>query len=324
MTAQAPPPTPAPAAPSETPVPTETATTPAPNETDARETSSPTPAAPPPPSTKSALREDPPAPEGATGRRLDDPPTSTGTLPGTPAHRDQLAVADRREDQITEISTSKEGISITQTLDSDEKRLSWQERGGSLEGTEVLGVFSMVFGDNFELFGVGVDGANLWLNLRPPNPDENITTWSSSRLGYGGGFHMNFGSINYTGFDPGTMRETSESMDITMFQMRGDLIFGWQWGFGSFLLDSEWRGVVVSVDWKPGVTWVNTIVDGNGNDDFSWNLLGLNFGIAPTTFSSAIEQHAKEAQFRLDFMIIPPIQENMPLFLSLGLGANWY
>jgi len=220
-------------------------------------------------------------------------------------------------------STSGLGFSVTRTGGKDmgaEKRADWMKRGGALlsysANAQLTGFYQPASGGAKCCVGGvgGGSGARVGLLLASmPDPERGTSTWMAFRAG--AGFDVTYFALS----PPGTndFKDNATSFGVPAH-------IGAQIGLGSFRGASDWRGVVLGLDWQPSYTYVSVKSSGgtsSGSGNF--NYLGVDVTIDVASLAAAMDRLAAEPHFRVTLLLLPPIGD-MPLMGTLGIGAVWY
>jgi hypothetical protein len=119
--------------------------------------------------------------------------------------------------------------------------------------------------------------------------------------------------------------------------------FGYTWGFGKYIDETTWRGVAITLKYKPSynlslVTSTITtkyppipIVYPNGHTEITvdsetsnrFNAGGFGFDIDFNRFSATAAKLAPKPRTKFSFFLLPPIGDN-PLFVSASIGVLFY
>ena len=223
---------------------------------------------------------------------------------------------------------SRSGFVVTGALDEAEaRRQAWIRRGGTIVGYDVAANGSMLYQPDAPyanvqrngtltqakstLFGVGFGGAAhiSLLGLSPPDVAQSSTTWTAWRLGTGIDFSY------FTISPPGDAGFTISATQISV-----PVAAGGQVGLGTFRLDEAWHGVMLGADYRPSFTYFSS----NGASSSNLNWAGFQLTADVTSFRAAVDARTAEAQFRISFVLLPPVGDSKLLFVTVGLGAVWY
>jgi hypothetical protein len=96
------------------------------------------------------------------------------------------------------------------------------------------------------------------------------------------------------------------------------LQIGLQLGMGSYWGASRWSGVMLGIDYRPAYFYTKPSDPKDGFGGF--NYLGFQLTLDVGSLEAA---RSTEANFRMSLALLPPVND-MPLFVTLGLGAAWY
>lgn len=238
--------------------------------------------------------------------------TETKTNPeSNPKSTSQLDV--NRKDMSVSFKTEKE-------FESEAIRQQWLAKGGKLKGTSFLvGLSGM--GQNTEMYDMAGVGFNLsfnqnFLNLQIPEHKEGPTSWNTYHFGYGLSGAYGIQTIDF----PLAYNDYIDDIETTNLQFNINLNAGITFGLGKFIDKTNWRGLAVELNYKP--TFAISI-PGEGETSTDFNFAGFSIDFNKCNFTSTMNRIAPKAKFKLSIFVLPPIGD-LPLFISLGLGAIWY
>ena len=232
-----------------------------------------------------------------------DPPAPPPTPPPTPPSATPAPPT----------GVSAKGLSIEtggSFEESEKVRARWLERGGALLGFDVQ---AAAWGFVIPRTGGGGGGQlaahGTFYYFAPPDPTKAETTWFAGRIGSGVEAGAGYAGILYQYFTP---------LQVTI-----PLAVGGQIGFGSHRGMSEWRGVMIGLDYRPSYTYIDF---GRFGRSSSFSFVGGQVTIDIVTMKDVRERLAamvKEPKWRFSAFFIPRIGD-VPWFFSVGFGAAWY
>lgn len=239
--------------------------------------------------------------------------------------------ASESSQPISQFDINRKDGSVTyqyeKELDSEAIRKQWLEKGGTLKGTSFTGGVSYLFQetDDFYLEGYGVNAAynqNV-INLKVPQYTKGPAPWSSFHWGYGiAGSYTNtlveIETIDVDGF--GNIYYTTMEVESSFANLMVNLNAGFTFGLGRFLSQTQWKGAVVELNYKPTL---NMWIPEEGESTTSFNFSGFSIDFNSSDFNSTMNKIAPKANFKFSLFFLPPV-DDLPFFVSISLGAVWY
>jgi len=214
------------------------------------------------------------------------------------------------------------GVAVSQDLESDRIRRAWASKGGTVPSFEVSAGTQIMYkdlsqqaGEGAYMSGVGLNGGLrlALLGIDSPKYETRDTSWFAWKLGIG----LDLGSMTATINAPAVGMSDSARMTSTAVVFS----LGVMKAFGSFTGPNEWSGVAIGLEWAPSST-STTLTDSYGNSTrtSSFNPTGFAVNFESGTLQSMA---GSKARFKARIFLLPPVDE-MPLLLTMSLGAVWY
>lgn len=231
------------------------------------------------------------------------------------------------------------GFTIQRIDESEAIRQEWLSRGGRIKNESVL-LTGTYFGMDLKDFNTRVDGyggglslAQNWINLKIPEYKTGVTTWNS--FNYGWGFDM----LIYR-YKLNLNLAPSGSMDMSVLTISYPIAanLGWTFGIGKFLDPGNWKGVALTLKYRPSLTFnmvsttstiklpapLNTTqTDYSSDTNASFNLGGFGVDFEFSNFTATMNKLAPMPKTKFSFFVLPPVGDT-PLFVSISLGVSWY
>ncbi|MBN1988203.1 MAG: hypothetical protein JW783_02250 [Bacteroidales bacterium] len=260
------------------------------------------------------------------------------TPPDTITVKKDTTIANEVDTNI-KINRKKGSIALTseQIHSSDTIRQAWLEKGGKIRYDSYL-LTALYFRMDIENYGPisgyggGYSVAQNWIDLKIPQYKTGLSTWSSLNMGYG--LDMNLFFTDYT-MEMESLSTKISSLNISML-INGN--FGWTIGLGKFLDEANWKGVALTLKYRPSINMTNTIstiemksdspyfpdqTTSDSNTDIMLNMAGLGFDIEFSNFTATMAKIAPKPKSKFAFFLLPPIGDN-PLFVSVSFGMTIY
>ena len=223
--------------------------------------------------------------------------------------------------------TGEVSVDYYQTLQSDAKRRCWLEDGGVLKQKSMTlnythASMGMDLGTgaetDFTMNGFGFSMSGVLKFLNPPNYSEGKNNWNAFSMGLMCTYSMTNGEIDISNTTIGIVNRT--------FEFSTNL--GYTYGIGKFWSESDWKGIMLGLYWKPSYTMSRSTQEINGKDyegdlTGAFNAMGLQWTIDWGDFGALSDKLAQEAHLSINGFIIPETDET-PLLISIGIGAVWY
>lgn len=185
-----------------------------------------------------------------------------------------LGKENQQKPEDLKLDFNKKGISLDQTLASDQLRLNWQKQGGVIWGTEAaVNYISTKMDYSDSLSGsMKLDGAGLgyttnlnMLIFSPPNYVEKKYHSSALKLGLSLGISANMFDTKYESTTIDTIpaiaiitNDVSIENDIRVGTIEFGLNLGANIGLGRFLNPQKWGGIILGIAWRPTWQWTST------------------------------------------------------------------
>lgn len=182
-------------------------------------------------------------------------------------------------------------------------------------------------------YGGGISSYTNFITLKIPEYKPGLSTWNS--FNWGLGYDMVIYSYKFS-----MKPDPSLSMDMSSlaFNMLINLNLGWTWGLGKFLDENNWKGVAITVKYRPSLTLNNSFTTTNtkstllpsmngkktssaSNVSFSGG--GFGFDIDFSNFTSTMDKKVPKPSSKIGFFFLPPTSKS-PLFISLSYGMIIY
>ena len=175
------------------------------------------------------------------------------------------------------------------------------------------------------------------INLKMPEYKTGPSNWKS--FNWGLGYDLVIYNFKFP-LDAGTLRIDMNSTYMNIM-FTGNV--GYTWGFGKYIDESTWKGVALTLKYKPSYNlslvtstittkippmppvypngYTQTTTDSQSSGSF--NAGGFGFDLDFNKFSATAEKLAPRPRTKFSFFILPPIGDN-PLFVSASLGVLFY
>lgn len=226
---------------------------------------------------------------------------------------------------------------------SESVRDEWLKKGGKIYYVSVLLTGTYIGMDidgvgKMNGYGGGYSFFMNSINLKMPEYKTGSSNWKSFNWGFGYDLVIN----NFKFKMPATSG-VKVDMNSTYLNIMITGNFGYTWGFGKYIDEATWRGVAVTLKYKPsynlslvtstitttmppmppvfpnGYTKVTTNSESSG----SFNAGGFGFDIDFNKFSATAAKLAPKPRTKFSFFVLPPIGDN-PLFVSASIGVLFY
>lgn len=238
-----------------------------------------------------------------------------------------------------------EAISVENNHSSQDNdiRDEWLKRGGKVYYVSVMltGTYISMDMDKVGTMSGYGGGYSFFLNmidLKMPQYTTGLSKWNSFNLGFG------YDLVVY-GFKYKMPPMSGVTVDMNSVYMNimftGN--FGYTWGFGKYIDEATWRGVALTLKYKPSynlsiVTSTITTkmppmppiypngynqVTSDSQTSGSFNAGGFGFDIDFNKFSATAAKLAPRPRTKFSFFMLPPVGDN-PLFVSASLGVLFY
>lgn len=231
------------------------------------------------------------------------------------------------------------GFTIQRIDESEAIRQEWLARGGKIMNQSVLltgtyfGMEMKDFNTRVDGYGGGVSLTQNWINLKIPEYKTGISTWNSFNYGWGFDMLLYQYKLNVN-LDP------SGSMDMSVLTISYPIAanLGWTFGLGKFLDPGNWKGVALTLKYRPSLTLnmvattttikfpapLNTTqTEYNSDTNASFNLGGFGVDFEFSNFTATMNKLAPMPKAKFSFFVLPPVGDT-PLFISISLGISWY
>ncbi|MCK5759864.1 MAG: hypothetical protein KAH33_01135 [Candidatus Delongbacteria bacterium] len=214
--------------------------------------------------------------------------------------------------------TGEISVDYYQTLESDAKRRCWLEDGGILKSKSMTLNYTHASmdmnGDEFTMNGFGFSMLGALKFLNPPNYSEGKNSWNAFSMGLMCTYSMTNGEMATIGIVNRTFEFSTN--------------VGYTYGIGKFWSESDWKGIMLGLYWKPNFTMSRSTMEMGGNyyegDPTSiFNAMGIQWTIDWGDFGALVDNLAQEAHLSISGFILPETDET-PFLISIGIGAVWY
>lgn len=236
--------------------------------------------------------------------------------------------------------TGKISVDYYQTLESDAKRRCWLEDGGLLlqKSLSVNYTHASMQMDNmgissdsdtqFKMNGFGIYMSGAFKFLSPPSYEENKNSWNAFSIKFSFTGNQTYGSIEMPWFDYDTMTSYNAEANITQVTIELSPNIGYTFGIGKFWSESEWKGIMLGLYWKPNFTLSRSRMEieeeyYEGDLASTFNPMGIQWTLDWGDFGALSDHLAQEAHFSINGFFLPETDET-PLLISIGVGAVWY
>ena len=228
------------------------------------------------------------------------------------------------------ISFSGEKEGETQGIRDD-----WMKQGGTVKMSSQLLTLVYFRSDMGDLgvingYGYGFSLAQNQINLKVPQFKEGMSNWSSLNLG--AGMDMN----TYAFKTESNISGISMKMDMRNLSLMFVGNLGWTFGLGKFLDASNWKGVAITLKYRPAINMtvvktttkttapiVGTTTSTTSSNSTTFNAGGFGFDWEFSNFTSTMNKIAPPPRMKFSFFILPPVKSS-PLFISFSLGIVTY
>ncbi|MBN2788938.1 MAG: hypothetical protein JXR69_01960 [Candidatus Delongbacteria bacterium] len=236
--------------------------------------------------------------------------------------------------------TGEVSVDYYQTLESDAKRRCWLEDGGMLlqKSLSVNYTYASMQMDNmgissdsdtqFKMNGFGISMSGALKFLSPPSYEGNKNSWNAFSIKFSFTGNQTYGSIEMPWFDYGTMTTYNTEANITQITIELSPNIGYTFGIGKFLSESEWKGIMLGLYWKPNFTLSRSRMEieeeyYEGDLTSTFNPMGIQWTLDWGDFGDLSDHLAQEAHFSINGFFLPETDDT-PLLISIGIGAVWY
>ncbi len=230
------------------------------------------------------------------------------------------------------------GFTIQRIDESEAIRQEWLARGGRIKNESVsftgtyFGMKLKDFNTRVDGYGGGLSTAQNWINLKIPEYKTGISTWNS--FSYGWSLDM----LIYRYKLDVNIEGGSMNMSVLTLSYPIAANLGWTFGIGKFLDPGNWKGVALTLKYRPSLTLnlvstsstmefsapLNTTqTDYNSDTNASFNLGGVGVDFEFSNFTATMNKLAPMPKTKFSFFVLPPVGDT-PLFISIGVGISWY
>lgn len=231
----------------------------------------------------------------------------------------------------TTTKISKNGISgEIVNNDSEKIRQAWKTKGGKIRSTTMdIGYsYLSMSTDNMEMEGTGFSAAFAVskFKLNVPDYETGKTTWTSFTYGMGFSYSLmtvdvnstyTYSSYNYL-TNSYTEKTTYNNSSSGYSSITIPANFGLVIGLGKFKEANNWKGLIVSLNYKP--SFVIPMTEGA---ETSFNYMGFSINFSGANFNAFLDKIAPKAKTTFSIFVLPAINDN-PFFLNLTLGLQFY
>lgn len=218
------------------------------------------------------------------------------------------------------------GISAEKTNETSSIREEWLKKGGKVHYSSALlnGLYirmDMKGSGTINGYGGGYSVATNWINLKMPEFKPGLSKWNT--INYGGGMDINIYGMSYK------MSGSDVSALVLNIMLVGNV--GWTWGLGKFLDEANWKGVALTLKYRPtfNVSSTSSTVKVYGktitssSSSSSFNAGGFGFDIDFSNYTATLDKIAPKPRSKVSFFFLPPVGDS-PLFISLSVGVTIY
>ena len=239
--------------------------------------------------------------------------------------------------------------------DAKTRRQAWERRGGfrptyearalvtgiriaDIEYSDTNPVTDEVETGSGDALGIGggiaLRGGFMVLPLTDPTTSEG-KVFAAFRMGIGGDLSFVFVrrpiGFTYENAGTGQGKRSEDQENETLFFGNVPLQVGLHFGFGRFHTNSKWRGVVLGLAYTPTYTFELNLDRAFGGDEEGgrkshsrFNYGGAEVMLDITSIEAKVASAEPEPQIRIAAQVLPPLEDDWPLQLTLGLGVAWY
>jgi len=244
---------------------------------------------------------------------------------------DSLNVNNQHEFNANYTSNSMKLGFQTDVNQSQSIRDEWLKRGGKARY-----VSAMLTGTYFNTdvkdagkmngYGGGYSIYMNWLKLKMPEYTTGRSNWNC--LNWGLGYDLVIYGFKYD-MNSGTIKM---NMNTTVLNLMFTGNFGWTWGFGKYIDEGNWKGVALTLKYRPSynISSTATTVKITGMkesttsaSDGQFNAAGFGFDLDFTSYSATMNKLAPKPKSKFSFFFLPPVG-NSPLFVSVSYGLVFY
>ncbi len=203
-------------------------------------------------------------------------------------------------------------------------RDDWMKTGGVVKLTSqqlTLIYFRSDMGADFGVingYGYGFSLGKNQIKLKVPQFKTGMSSWNSLNTGIG--FDFNIYSMKLKG--------STIKMDLTNLNMVLVGNIGWTFGLGKFKSESNWKGMALTVKYRPTMqlTITKTEISGMGassSNSATFNPGGFGFDWEFSSFTSTMNKIAPPPKMKFSFFFLPPVKDS-PLFITASIGLVYY
>lgn len=219
-----------------------------------------------------------------------------------------------------------------------EIREAWVNRGGRLLGKSYgLGFNMLDYSSTIDMdplntrvslmgYGLGIDIGRFLVNFRPPVYDEGVlSNYSASKIGVDAEFRYTKTELRSTTSGRIGNQFIHETTETESYQYQLNIVgnVGYFWGIGSNTITPlGWRGWEIGLHWRPTLI-MTTPEEGDTTTDFNPRGFSVDFAIG-RKLSTSLKEIVPEPYSILSFFFLPPVDDDMPFFLSVNFKRLIY
>lgn len=203
----------------------------------------------------------------------------------------------------SEVNRKGKGIqySYYKSDSTDLIRQSWKEKNGWLRMRSLNVGGTYLYIDPITGYGFNGNWNSNIFKLNLPDYNSGKSNWSCLTFGYSFTY-----STLWTNYD----NETSN-----YWYLNNAFNFGVNFGIGKFKIPTEWKGVILTLNYKPSIQTTK--------DTSTINYTGFSIDFTISTLNASLDKIAPKAGHRFSVFLIPPIK-GLPLYINITYGRVWY
>jgi len=230
---------------------------------------------------------------------------------------------------------------IQKSLENKTPREKFLIKSGKVQYLSLMltGIYTQVDMGKFGVMNGAGGGYSLgrnFINLKMPEFSSGSTKWNSFNWGFALDFNMYMVQFN-TVFKSGGLTTTNKySVGNLNIMVAPNL--GWTWGFGKYTDENNWKGIALTLKYRPMFThsFILTNITTNTSNSLiketeektdatksSFNAVGIGFDLDFTKYSTAGLKISPKPRTKISINFLPPIGDN-PMFVSLCYGLAIY
>ncbi|MHC1703128.1 MAG: hypothetical protein AB9846_04405 [Tenuifilaceae bacterium] len=252
---------------------------------------------------------------------------------------------ENKEVPVTKVKafrTLKEiSLGIQKSLENKTPREKFLIKSGKVQYLSLMltGIYTQVDMGKFGPMNGAGGGYSLgrnFINLKMPEFSSGSTKWNSFNWGFNLDFNMYMVQFN-TVFKSGGLT-TTNAYSVGNLNIMVAPNLGWTWGFGKYTDENNWKGIALTLKYRPMFTrsFIFTNITTSTSNSLiketeektdatknSFNAVGIGFDIDFTKYSTAGLKISPKPRAKISINFLPPIGDN-PMFLSLSYGLAIY